>query len=80
MLKKKGLLQEMFISARGRGGVISTNDSSSPMVVSGAVVCGLIHSHLKLLRRLLYTLLGAGFVLKDKSFPEDLAQFPGSNS
>lgn len=38
----------------GEGGrLISKNDSSSPMVVSGAVVRGLIHSHLKLLGRLL---------------------------
>lgn len=51
MLKKKELLREMLISARGRGEI--KNDSSSPMVVSGAVVRGLIHSHLKLLGRLL---------------------------
>lgn len=70
-------MREVLVSARGE--VIAKSDSSSQVVV-GAGVCGLSHSHSELLGRLLRTSRRAGFILKDKSFPEDLARSQGPSS
>lgn len=80
MLKKKGLLQEMFISARGGEGINTREGFFQP---DGCQRCRCMWPDpfpLEAAGKTSAALVGSAFILGDKSFPEGLPQPQGSNS
>lgn len=80
MLKKKGLLQEMFISARGGEGINTKEGFFQP---DGCQQCSCVWSDpfpLEAAGKTSAALVGSVFILRDKSLPEGLSQPQGSNS
>lgn len=80
MLKKKGLLQEMFISARGGEDVNTKEGFFQP---GGCQQCSCMLPDpfsLEAAGKTSAALVGSAFILRDISLPEGLSQPQGSNS
>lgn len=80
MLKKRGLLQEMFIPARGQEAVNTKEGFLQP---HGCQQCSSMSPDPfppEAAGKTSAALVGAAFILRDKSLPAGLSQPQGSNS